>query len=124
VGNETAMEGLLVAWPAAAFALRSAAKVAASGGQAQGTAMGFPLAPLTAPSQLPVPVGLTFAACPKAGIRAAGTSRLWLMGIDETVAMKATVKREVENFILEVKTGGPKEILESGLESNERWDTD
>ena len=31
-------------------------KVARSGGQSQGTLMGWPLAPFTAPSQSPVPV--------------------------------------------------------------------
>ena len=48
-----------------------------------------------------VPVGLTFAACPKSGTRLAGTS-LFMIGIDATEAMSTAAKGRaaVENFIL------------------------
>ena len=55
VGKESGTEGLLTALPAATLALRAWANVAASGGQAQGTLIGWPFAPFTAPSQLPTP---------------------------------------------------------------------
>ena len=46
-----------------------------SGGHEQGTLIGFPLASLTAPSQSPVPVGLTPEWNPRDGARAA----TWLL---------------------------------------------
>jgi len=67
VGNDKATEGLLTAWPAATLALRSAVKVARSGGQEQGIRM-----PLI-PTQLPVPSGEVPAVTPNAGIKEAGT---------------------------------------------------
>lgn len=89
-----------------------------SGGQAQGTLMGFPLASLTAPSQSPVPetnhdvnkgavaldlhflppVGFTPAAWPKSGTRAGSMARL--IGREYTGAKIAATVNATESFIM------------------------
>jgi hypothetical protein len=70
VGKLSPTLGLLTTWPAARLALSDWMKEARSGGQAQGILIGRPDASLTAPSQSPVPVGLTPAAWPKSGTKA------------------------------------------------------
>jgi len=74
VGKERLTDGLLIAWPAATFSLRSWMKRVRSGGQEQGTRINCPLAPVTAPSQFPVPSGFGFGLAPKSSTSDGSTS--------------------------------------------------
>lgn len=76
VGKESFTVGFVVTKPAATFLLRLARKNVEFGGHWQGTRIGFPLVPFTAPSQFPVPSGLTPDCQPKDGTSAGLTSRL------------------------------------------------
>ena len=91
-----------------------------SGGQEHGTFIGCPSAPLTAPSQSPVPVGFTFASCPNCGVRASIWSkerpsapelasclrrclRACCNGAAEARADRDARERTVLNFMMEMK---------------------
>jgi hypothetical protein len=78
-------------------------KNARSGGQAQGILMGLPLAPLTAPSQSPVPVGLILLENPNSGIRAGSTSRLLcsIGAAEETESEATRATSESVNFMFD-----------------------
>jgi len=103
VGKVTGTVGLLTAFPAATLALRDWRKMALSGGHAQGTWMGLPSAPLTAPSQFPVPVGFNPAWPPSSGTRAGSTSLLEIdTGAQDTDATRTIRDRiELVNFMFD-----------------------
>jgi len=70
VGNWTPTVGLCTACPAEMSSANDWMNWARAGGQLQGTWIGLPSLPFTAPSQLPVPVGLTPDAWPNWGVNA------------------------------------------------------
>jgi hypothetical protein len=60
VGNESPTGGLLTTWPAARFWFSFWMNEFRSGGHEHGILMGWPLGPLTAPSQSPVEIGYEY----------------------------------------------------------------
>ena len=110
------MLGLLTTWPALRLLFNAVIISSRSGGHAQGILIGWPLMPLTAPSQSPaearlsskqgvdevdyaLPVGLRPLENPVSGTRLGSTSRL--TGSAETVEMRKAVRTvaDVMNFM-------------------------
>lgn len=70
MGKDTCTEGLCTACPAAMSAASDWMNTSRAGGHEQGILIGLPSAPLTAPSQSPVPVGFTPDWKPRSGVKA------------------------------------------------------
>jgi hypothetical protein len=103
VGKVTLREGLLTALPALTFAVNAAMYAFCDGGHEHGTLTGFPLGPLTAPSQFPVPSGFLPAVPPSEGARAAISGKAVPEGAAEEEAAR---EADEEGFACEADEEG------------------